>query len=190
MTRRRWILLAAVVIGGVVADQVTKHLADLHLNGRGLVTVIDGFFELRYARNPGAFFSLGAELDPSLRRIVFVGASIAASFLIVRLYARATENQRLLRGAMMLLLSGAIGNLIDRALYGEVIDFVHLYWRDLGIDWATFNVADVLITGGLVLLVADLFVPSRAPAAEAAPAPQPPAEETDRVERVASETTP
>ena len=49
--RRRWGLLAAVVVVGVAVDQITKQLAELHLRGRGLVSVVDGFFELRYARN-------------------------------------------------------------------------------------------------------------------------------------------
>lgn len=164
---RRWGLLGAVVAVGVALDQITKQLADAHLRGRGLVTVIDGFFELRYARNPGAFFSIGAELDPSVRRVFFVVASLAATALIVRIYARVHEGQAALRWALMLLLAGAIGNLIDRAFAGEVIDFVHLYWRGV-LDWATFNVADVLITFGLVLIVLDMFLPRRAPAAEPA----------------------
>ena len=50
--KRRWGLLAAVVVVGVAADQITKYLAEIHLRGRGLVRVIDGFFEFRYARNP------------------------------------------------------------------------------------------------------------------------------------------
>jgi signal peptidase II len=175
---KRWILLGAVVTVGVALDQIAKRLADAHLRGRGLVTVIDGCFDLRYARNPGAFFSLGADLSPGLRRGVFVVASVAAAALIGRLYARARAKQRALRWALMLLLAGALGNLVDRLLYGEVIDFVHLYWRGV-FDWATFNVADVLIVAGLALLVVDMFQPRRsqtvrvdpevAPGDEAAP---------------------
>ncbi len=158
----RWGILAAVVVGGVALDQITKYFADTQLRGRGLVTVIDGFFELRYARNPGAFFSLGADISPDVRRVLFVVASTAASVLIVRLYQRARSDQPALRWALMLLLSGAIGNLIDRAVSGEVIDFVHLYWRSAGLDWATFNVADVFITFGLVFLIVDMLWPRRA----------------------------
>ena len=165
-----WGLLATVVVVGVVVDQITKQLADAFLRGRGLVTVLDGFFELRYARNPGAFFSLGAELTPGLRRAVFVIASLAASALIVRLFARAEREQRALRWALMLLLAGAIGNLVDRVVYGSVIDFVHLYWRGV-FDWATFNVADVLIVAGLVLLVVDLFRSRSAPNGGGVPEP-------------------
>ncbi len=163
---RRWGVLAAVVAAGVALDQIAKQLAEAHLRGRGLVTVIEGFFELRYARNPGAFFSLGAELSPSIRRGVFVVASTAASALILRLYAKSEPAQRVLRAALMLLLAGALGNLVDRVLWGEVIDFAHLHFRDV-FDWATFNVADVLIVAGLVLLVVDLF--RRSEAAEGRP---------------------
>jgi signal peptidase II len=158
---RRFRLLALVVAVGVALDQITKQLADAHLRGRGIVTVIDGFLELRYARNPGAFFSLGAELDPSVRRVFFVVASLAATALIVRIYTRTPATQGALRWALVLLLAGAVGNLIDRALSGEVIDFVHMYWRGV-FDWATFNVADVLITAGLAFIVADMFLPRRA----------------------------
>lgn len=154
-------------------DQITKQLAHAHLRGRGIVTVIDGFLELRYARNPGAFFSLGAELDPTIRRVFFVAASFAATALILRIYARTPSAQVALRWALVLLLGGAVGNLIDRALSGEVIDFVHMYWRGV-FDWATFNVADVLITAGLAFIVADMFLPRRAAASEPAPAqPEP-----------------
>ena len=149
-------LLAIVTVAGVAADQITKQLAHAYLRGQGLVSVVEGFFELRYARNPGAFFSLGADLDPSLRRVFFVAASAFASVLILRLYAKAEPTQRVFRWALALLLAGALGNLIDRAIWGEVIDFVHLYWSGV-FDWATFNVADVLIAAGLVLLAVDAF---------------------------------
>jgi signal peptidase II len=166
----RWGLLSTVVLVGVALDQIGKQLAEAFLRGRGLVSVVDGFFDLRYARNPGAFFSLGADLAPPLRRTVFVVASIAAVALIVRLYAQAERAQVALRWALMLLLAGALGNLVDRVVHGEVIDFVHLYWRGV-FDWATFNVADALIVAGLALLVVDLFRSRPAPASGRASEP-------------------
>lgn len=166
---RRWGLLSAVVLSGTALDQVTKHFANVHLRGRGLVSVVDGFFELRYARNPGAFFSLGAELQPELRRGLFVAASLAASALILRLYARTEENERVLGWALVLLLTGAVGNLVDRALQGEVVDFLHVYWRGV-FEWATFNVADIFITMGLALLILDMFLPRRVAARVPTPA--------------------
>lgn len=162
---RSWGVLAAVVAASVALDHTTKQLAEAYLRGQGLVSIIDGFFELRYVRNPGAFFSLGADLSPTVRRVFFITASGAAVALILRLYARAKVSQRTFRVALMLLLGGALGNLVDRVLWGEVIDFVHLYWRGV-FDWATFNVADALIVAGLGLLVVDLFRKNGAEATE------------------------
>lgn len=170
--RARWTGLAVLVGVAVAVDQITKQLADAYLRGHGLVTVVQDFVELRYARNPGAFFSLGADLEPTLRRVVFVVASVAASALIVRLYARATPEQRAFKAALALFLAGALGNLVDRLVYGEVIDFVHMHVRDT-FDWATYNVADVYIVAGLVLLAVDLF---RAEVRPSPPATEPSAE--------------
>jgi signal peptidase II len=60
------------------------------------------------------------------------------------------------RAALLLFLSGAIGNFIDRVIEGEVVDFMHLHYQD-ALHWATFNVADVYITAGFVLLLVDSF---------------------------------
>jgi signal peptidase II len=145
--KKRWALLGALVAAGVGLDQATKYLAHAHLRGHGVKELVPGVLDLFYVRNPGAFRSLGAELDPDLRRVLFIGASLGASALILRLYATA---EGLLRWGLVCLLAGALGNLIDRALYGEVIDFLHVSW------WATFNIADVWITAGLGILVVDL----------------------------------
>jgi len=152
--RSGWPFLGIVSALGVAADQWTKRLAEQLVAPRGIVTVIPGALDLRFARNPGAFFSLGASLEPGLRRVVLVLASSVVMTLLLRLYAQTRSEQRRLRCALALLLAGAIGNLIDRARSGEVTDFVYLHvgaW----LHWATFNVADVLITAGLVLLAID-----------------------------------
>jgi len=158
---RRWTLLGAVVAVGVIADQITKRIAHAELDPRTPIEVVPGFFQLRYSRNPGAFFSLGASMSPGVRRAFFVVATLLAIGLISHLYRKAADTQRALRWALMLLLAGAVGNLIDRALYGEVIDFLHLHVKDI-FHWATFNLADVYITFGLVLLVVDVIKPRKA----------------------------
>ena len=162
---RKWTLLAVVLPVAVLLDQITKQIAEATLPRRGTVTVVEGFFALDYSRNSGAFFSLGADMEPVLRRVFFVGATLAAVALIVHLYRRAGESQRILRWALLMLLAGAVGNLVDRVLYGEVIDFLRLHYRDV-FYWATFNVADVYICVGLVLLLADVVRPSRPREAE------------------------
>lgn len=163
----RWMMLGLFVPLAVVVDQITKQLADAHLAGRGPLVLLEGLFMLTYSRNPGAFFSMGADMEPGIRRVFFVVATLAAVALIVHLYRRAAREQRALRWALLFLLAGAFGNLVDRVLYGEVIDFMRLHYQDV-FYWATFNVADVYICVGLALLVVDLFRSSRRPAGTAA----------------------
>lgn len=155
-------LLGLFVPVAVVVDQITKQLADANLAHRPAEIVLEGFFMLTYSRNPGAFFSLGADMDPTMRRAFFVIATLGAVALIVHLYRRSAPDKSILRWALLFLLAGAFGNLVDRVLYGEVIDFMRLHYQDV-FYWATFNVADVYICVGLALLIVDLFRNRRAP---------------------------
>lgn len=161
--------IAAFVFGaGVAIDQISKAWADSQLRTRGIVEVLPNVLDFRYARNPGAFFSMGAELPQDLRRVLLSAAAIVVLGLIAVLYARTGAGQGRLRWALVLLSSGALGNLIDRVRSGDVIDFVHLHAGSV-LRWATFNVADVLITAGLFLLVLDLMRPQAAQAPRHAP---------------------
>jgi len=153
---KRWTVLSVVVATGIAVDQYTKYLAHTVLSHRGIVPIIEGFFDLRYSRNPGIFFGLGSQISDKVRLFLLIGGSLLAIGLIVELFRKTQETQRFLRGALMLLLSGACGNLIDRVLHGEVVDFLHLHWQEV-FHWATFNVADILIVIGLVLLFIDMF---------------------------------
>jgi signal peptidase II len=161
---RRYGLFAVVVLAGVVLDQITKAWAEAALGSRELIVVIDGYFELVLARNRGAFFSLGEHLPDSVRVAFFVLAAVVAIAVMLRLFAATQPSQRALRWALMLLCSGAIGNMIDRARRGSVVDFLHMHLREV-FHWATFNVADIWITAGLLLLLADLAKSKPAPPA-------------------------
>lgn len=153
---RRWIVLSVVVTTGIAIDQFTKFLAHTHLYNSGIVPIIDGFFDLRYSRNPGIFFGLGSQIPDNVRLYLLIGGSLFAIGLIIELYRKTRATQRFLSWALMFLLSGACGNLIDRVLEGEVVDFLHLHWREV-FHWATFNIADILIVIGLILLFFDMF---------------------------------
>lgn len=167
--KNRWTILSLVVVVGVIVDQVTKQIAEQKLRARGIVEVIPGFFQLRYARNRGAFFSLGESMSEGIRRTFFIIATFLAIGLITQLFRKATEEQKALRWALMLLLAGAFGNLIDRARSGEVVDFLHLHIGEI-FHWATFNFADIYIAFGFGFLIVDMFSTRKKPTKEKAKA--------------------
>jgi signal peptidase II len=144
---------------GTAVDQWTKHWAQVNVRPVGKVTLVPDVLDLLYTENAGAFFSLGASLPEAVRRTSFVIAAVVAITAIGALYAKTHAGQVRLRAALALLASGALGNLVDRVVRGSVVDFVHLHAGAV-FRWATFNVADVLITAGLVLLAFELLRPS------------------------------
>jgi signal peptidase II len=161
-TAVRWRLLAIVTVVSVGLDQATKWWAIQSLRPIGIKTVIRGYFDLRYSLNTGAAWSFLADADPTFRRWFFLSATILAMVLIGSMYHRARMDQRAYRWALALLYSGAIGNFIDRLRAGHVVDFISLHLRD-SFQWATFNVADIAITAGLVLLAIDMIKTRKKP---------------------------
>ena len=143
-----WLLLAAVVL---VVDQVTKY-AVLRLFAPGeRLNVIPGFFDLTLVFNRGAAFSFLASAS-GWQRWFFVGLGTAAAVFIVWLLAK-HGSQKLFATGLALILGGAIGNVIDRLLHGQVTDFLLVYWERF--YWPAFNVADSGITCGAALLILD-----------------------------------
>ena len=148
----RYRILLAVTAISLVLDQWTKWLIDQKMALHESIPLIDNFLALTYVRNKGAAFGIFA--DSSFRIPFFITVSIVAIVGITWFYRKIEEEQRLLQWALALVLSGAIGNLIDRVLYGEVIDFVDAHWYQY--HWPAFNVADSAISVGVTLLLVDL----------------------------------
>ena len=134
----------------VLADQITKVLiAGLYELGEG--TPITSFFNIVRVHNTGAAFSFLADAG-GWQRWLFTGLSAGASiFIIYLLYSHA--GQRLFCFALTCVLGGAVGNLIDRVVYGYVIDFLDFYAA--GWHFPAFNVADSAITLGAFCLILD-----------------------------------
>ena len=146
----RWFALA---LGVVIADQITKAivLARFVLGERVEVT---GFFNMVLVYNKGAAFSFlsdaGGWQTPALVVFALVAIGIVGAFIV-----RSPGRTMLLTG-LALILGGAIGNLIDRLRFGQVVDF--LDFHAAGWHWPAFNVADSAITVGAVLLILEGFV--------------------------------
>jgi len=145
-----------LVLMSLVLDQGSKAWIVSHLDQGGRIPVIDGFFYISHVRNPGAAFSLFATSPELFRRYFFIGVALVAIALIVSFYRRLTPGDRLSAAALGLVLGGAVGNLLDRLRYGEVVDFLRVkLWS--GYTWPDFNFADSCIVVGVGLLVLELF---------------------------------
>ena len=146
-----WITAALVV----VADRITKGMILAGLEPGALVEVMPGI-ALTHVHNRGIAFSLFAGGGP-LTRILLHLVIFTSVVIIAAMVVRHGHHSRLGGLAFGLVLGGAVGNLIDRVLYGSVIDFVHLWTRIGGrnLSWPDFNVADASITIGAVLLIAN-----------------------------------
>ena len=142
-----WLALAALV---VVIDQLTK-TAILATFQHGDVRPVASFFNLVRVHNTGAAFSFLAGAG-GWQRWFFTGIGIAAALFMVWML-RSHAGQRLFSSAISFILGGAVGNVIDRLLHGQVVDFLLLHWKTF--HWPAFNVADSAITVGAVMLVID-----------------------------------
>jgi signal peptidase II len=149
--------IAEIMIAGgvVVFDQATKALVRSRLPLHDSVTVIPGFFDLTHVRNTGAAFGMLNSLEFAYKPIVMVLVALIALVAVGTYAMTLPPAQRIARYGLALILGGAIGNLIDRATMGYVVDFVDVYWR--GLHFWAFNVADSAITVGVVLMLLDLL---------------------------------
>lgn len=144
-----WLALAALVI---VLDLITKHLVLRHFKLGERLEVFPGWLDLTLVYNTGAAFSFLANAG-GWQRWFFVAIGVLAAGFIFWLLAK-HGHQKLFGLALSLILGGAIGNLIDRVLWGKVVDFVLVHWEERWF-FPAFNVADSAITVGAVLLILD-----------------------------------
>ena len=140
-------------------DQATKIIAQDTLQVLDPIEYLGGFLRLEYAENRGAFLSLGSELDPSLRFWIFI-VGVSAFLLVASIYLFTAKINFKNMIAISLILGGGIGNLIDRALYGQVVDFLNVGIGSL--RTGIFNVADVAIVAGVIILFLEAFRSPRA----------------------------
>ncbi|MFA4914398.1 MAG: lipoprotein signal peptidase [Comamonadaceae bacterium] len=151
-----WLMLAVAI---VIIDQVTKVYFNTQYQYGERHNVLP-FFDLTLMYNRGAAFSFLAD-EGGWQRWFFTALGIGASVVIVWLLRKHAANTRFSL-ALTLIMGGAIGNVIDRAVYGHVVDFLLFYWKDW--YYPAFNVADMGIVCGAILLVLDEFLKSRKPA--------------------------
>jgi signal peptidase II len=151
--KNKYLWVGSIVSIVLVLDQLTKYIVQARIRLYDIITVIPGFFNLTHVRNKGAAFGILAELPEFWRSTFFIVVTIVAVAVIIVLIWKA--NERLLVIAFSLIAGGAVGNVIDRIRYGEVVDFIQWYVKSY--YWPSFNVADSAISVGVGLLAIDML---------------------------------
>lgn len=146
-----WLWISAVVM---VVDQITKQLIVRQLGWFDVMPVMP-HFNLVHMRNTGAAFSMLSSAPPAFFILLATGVSLGILWWL----RRNPSGQTLVAVALSLILGGALGNVIDRATRGYVVDFLDFYWGQW--HFAAFNVADSAITIGAGLLILDMLLDLR-----------------------------
>jgi signal peptidase II len=149
-----WYLLAVV---SVVLDQVSKYLADSNLSYARPVEILP-VFDLTLVYNKGAAFSFLSDAG-GWQRWLFTAVSAVVTVVLIVWIKRIDRKQVLLAASLSLILGGAVGNLIDRVVFGYVIDFISVHWEEY--YFPAFNIADAAITVGTGFMLLDVLLQSK-----------------------------
>ncbi len=140
----------------LVLDQLSKWIAVAVLDPTRPQELIPGLLELRLRSNPHGAFGLFSALPDGLRLPILLALAVLAMTAITVYAIRTLGWMRNVSIALGLVLGGALANFIDRLVRGEVVDFIHLHWAD-ALHWPTFNLADMAITAGSLLLAIEVI---------------------------------
>jgi signal peptidase II len=173
--RRGYFALAA---GVFILDQLSKLASDYWLRGRPPVAILPGWFNLVYSRNRGGLFGYFGAWPEPWRTVTLTAIPLVAVVAIALFLARTDEPDRSTLAGLAMILGGAAGNLLDRVVRSEVVDFLDVYVSSPGLaewfldkfgtaHWPTFNLADSAIVVGSCLLILDIFRPEPKPRADA-----------------------
>jgi len=135
----------------VALDQVTKFMILQSLKLNESIPVYPDLIYLTYIQNPGTAFGFMSEMRSFVRIPFFVAITIAAASIVYTYQRLIPQDRRFTRFCLGLVLGGALGNFVDRLLYGKVIDFIDMRYHEF--QWYIFNVADSCITIGLTFLL-------------------------------------
>jgi signal peptidase II len=155
---RNWrafaMLVGLITIPLIAVDQLSKIYISNHMMMYESIPIIPNWFDITYTQNPGAAFSMFANFPPVFRT-VFLFALSATAIVVLLVMIAQTDEISLISVAFALVLAGASGNLIDRAIRGRVIDFIRVHYFDA--SYPIFNVADSAITIGVILIILSTF---------------------------------
>lgn len=144
---RKIILISFI---GIVLDRIIKSLLLLNMDMGDSITIINNFWNITLISNTGAAFSILSSNTPFL-----IIVSLFTIILIYFLFIKEQELKNYQKILYGILLGGIIGNLIDRIIYGAVVDY--LDFNIFGYNFPVFNLADIFIVVGVILIIIDVF---------------------------------
>ncbi|MCU7929374.1 MAG: signal peptidase II [Candidatus Thiodiazotropha sp. (ex Codakia rugifera)] len=147
----RWLWLSLMVI---LLDQTSKQFAESMLTVYESVTVLP-FFDLTLLYNKGAAFSFLSD-QGGWQRWFFIILAIGVTIVLIGWLGRLKREEQWIAVALSLIIGGAMGNVIDRILFGQVIDFLHFHYQEH--YFPAFNVADSAITVGVAIMLFDALI--------------------------------
>lgn len=151
--RIAYVVIAVLIF---VGDQVTKNIVKDSIPHGEVITVIPGFFNIIHTENSGIAFSLFAGASSSWKMVLLIAISMALLIAVVIVTWKSREMNWTTGVALALILGGASSNLLDRIRFGQVVDFLDVYYRSY--HWPTFNLADSAIVVGAGLIILELFL--------------------------------
>ena len=155
-TLMKYGLVLFVLAAGCNSDLVTKSLAQESLKDKPSITLVSGFLDLNYTENRTASFGLFKEFDPSTRYPLLVGLQTIGSLVLIVFLVMWRKRTFWFLLPYLLVLAGAVGNLLSRIHHGYVIDFIHFHAHNR-FHWPVFNLADILISVGMGLMILQLL---------------------------------
>jgi len=154
-SKSKYGVFSILAVIALVSDQWTKILARQSLRdlGTGKKVIVEGYFDLRYSENPGVAFGLFQNLTGG--RVILTIVALFALILVFQYLRKTADEQKILHAALGLIGGGAIGNVLDRVVYGRVTDFI--VWRYKQHEWPAFNIADAALVIGVGLMAIDMI---------------------------------
>jgi signal peptidase II len=151
--RIAYVLIVVLIFAG---DQITKHVVQDSIPHGTVISVIPGFFNLIHTENSGIAFSLFAGASSSWKMVLLIGVSVALLITLVVVALKSREMNWETGVGLALVVGGASSNLLDRIRFGQVVDFLDVYYRSY--HWPTFNLADSAIVVGAGFLLLELLL--------------------------------
>lgn len=150
------IAYALIIVVIFAGDQITKHIVQVSIPHERVIAVIPGFFNLIHTENSGIAFSLFAGASSPWKIVLMIGVSVALLITVVVVALKSRELSRVTGVGLALVIGGASSNLLDRIRFGQVVDFLDVYYRSY--HWPTFNVADSAIVVGAGFLLLEVLL--------------------------------